>query len=233
MCRGRAFILPVAFALQLTCIAQDSSGIVDVTKQFIQDQGALWTSPLHVKRSNMKWLVPLGVGAVALLRTDRSISGEVRENEGIRTPSRIVSQAGSFPLVVTPAALMVVGRLSHNERTVHAGSVGLQAFLQSEIIVQTLKLATNRERPNKYQGDGGFWDGGKSFPSGHAISTWAFAAAMADQYPEKRWIRISGYGVATAVSLSRVGGLNHFPSDVLIGSSLGWLVGHYVSHRHK
>jgi membrane-associated phospholipid phosphatase len=40
------------------------------------------------------------------------------------------------------------------------------------------------------------------------------------------------YGFATAVSLARVGGLNHFPSDVLVGAALGELIGEYVVHHH-
>jgi hypothetical protein len=36
----------------------------------------------------------------------------------------------------------------------------------------------------------------------------------------------------TAVALARVGGLNHFPSDVLAGAVMGELIGSYVvNHR--
>ena len=42
------------------------------------------------------------------------------------------------------------------------------------------------------------------------------------------------YGVASTVSVSRVLAREHFPSDVLVGSTLGWLVGGYVlNHRSK
>ena len=40
------------------------------------------------------------------------------------------------------------------------------------------------------------------------------------------------YGLATTVSVSRVLAEQHFPSDVLIGSATGWLVGHYVYRAH-
>jgi len=222
--------LIVVLAFQCNSFAQDR--LADFTKQFFQQERGLWMSPLHADREDMKWLVPLGIGAGALLRTDRNISNEANEAVAVRRPSRIISQAGSAKATfVAPLALMTIGRLSNNERATEAGRVGLQAVLHSALIVQMLKSATNRERPNKLSGDGGFWDGGKSFPSGHAMTSWALAAAISDQYRDKKWVGITGYGVATAVSLSRVGGLNHFPSDVLIGSSLGWLIGHYVSHH--
>jgi membrane-associated phospholipid phosphatase len=192
----------------------------------------LWTSPLRIRQEDIKWLLPLGLGTAGFMLIDRKVTEDVSEAPGLRRPSNIVSQAGSGPLVAVPLSMIALGHFSHNARTSQAGSAGLEAFLHSGLIVQVLKTATNRERPNKTAGDGGFWDGGKSFPSGHAITTWAFAAAMSDQYPDKKWVRISGYSVATAVSFARVGSLNHFPSDVLVGSSVGWLIGHYVSRHH-
>jgi membrane-associated phospholipid phosphatase len=207
--------------------------MVGFSRRFVQDEANLLTSPVRVKRENLKWIVPLGIGAAALLKTDRSISDEIGEARSMQSASHNVSQAGTWPLYVTPAALIVLGHMTKNDRTSHAGSVALQAVLHSAIIVQAVKAATNRERPDKTRGNGGFWDGGKSFPSGHAISSWALAAALSDQYPDKKLIRIGGYAMATAVSISRMSSQNHFPSDVLIGSSMGWLIGHYVSRHHR
>lgn len=229
-------LLIIAFQNNSYAQQEDSSpspsALTGFAKQFLEQERGLWTSPLHIAPNDMKWLVPLGISAGALLRTDRNISNEANEAAGLRRPSRIISQAGSATATfIAPLALMTIGRLTNNERASEAGLVGLQAVLNSALIVQMLKSATNRERPNKLTGNGGFWDGGKSFPSGHAMTSWALATAISDQYPDKKWISITGYSVAAAVSVSRVGGLNHFPSDVLIGSSLGWLIGHYVSHH--
>lgn len=38
--------------------------------------------------------------------------------------------------------------------------------------------------------------------------------------------------MAAAVSVSRFTGRNHYPSDVLVGSALGYLIGHYVVRQH-
>jgi membrane-associated phospholipid phosphatase len=40
------------------------------------------------------------------------------------------------------------------------------------------------------------------------------------------------YTLATGVSLTRVLGQQHFPSDVLVGSAFGWMIGHYVYKKH-
>jgi membrane-associated phospholipid phosphatase len=230
-----AFLLIMSFQSRLFAQQPDSSSPSALTafaKHFLEQERGLWTSPLHIKREDAKWLVPLGAGVGVLLLTDTNISGEANEAPGLRRPSRTISYAGSaVPMIAAPVALMALGRLANNERAARAGSIGLEAVVHSALIVDALKAVTNRERPNKLAGDGGFWDGGKSFPSGHAMTSWALAAAIADQYPDKKWIGITGYSVAAAISVSRVGGLNHFPSDVLLGSSLGWLIGHYVSHH--
>src|SRR2546428_8742449 len=114
------FVFVVLLAFQQSVFAQESSAVVDITKQFVQDERRLWTSPLRIEREQLKWLVPLGIGAAALLHADRGIIDEVQETESIRGPSRIISRAGSFPLFATPVALMALGHVSHNERAAHA-----------------------------------------------------------------------------------------------------------------
>jgi membrane-associated phospholipid phosphatase len=44
--------------------------------------------------------------------------------------------------------------------------------------------------------------------------------------------KITAYGLAAGLSLTRVLARQHFPSDVLVGSAVGWLVGRYVFHKH-
>ena len=71
-----------------------------------------------------------------------------------------------------------------------------------------------------------------SFPSSHCVVAWSAAAVIAGEYPS-RWTQFLIYSAATGVSLTRVMGQQHFPSDVLVGSAAGWLVGHYVFHHHN
>ena len=96
--------------------------------------------------------------------------------------------------------------------------------MDTEVVVQVLKFVTNRQRPNLTNS--------QSFPSGHAASAFALASVMASEYHDKPLVVISSYGFATAVGLARVGGLNHFPSDVLAGAVIGELIGQYVVHHH-
>lgn len=61
---------------------------------------------------------------------------------------------------------------------------------------------------------------------------WSVAAVIAGEYPSK-WVQAGVYATATGVSLTRVLGQEHFPPDVLVGGTAGWLIGHYVFKKHK
>ena len=47
-----------------------------------------------------------------------------------------------------------------------------------------------------------------------------------------RLTTILSYGLASAISVSRITGKQHFPSDVLVGSAIGWFVGEEVYRHH-
>ena len=67
-------------------------------------------------------------------------------------------------------------------------------------------------------------------PSGHSITAWSFAHVVANRYPS--WhTKLLVYGMAATVSVSRVLAREHFPSDVLVGSTMGYLIGGYVVHK--
>ncbi|MGH9511117.1 MAG: phosphatase PAP2 family protein [Terriglobales bacterium] len=132
----------------------------------------------------------------------------------------------------------MLGSAKHNDHLAETGRLGEEAIVNSLLVVEALKLATNRERPNEGNGRGGFWPHGTrsyetdgSFSSGHAIATFAFARVIASEYPSKP-VQIGAYAFALAVSASRVTAREHFPSDVLVGGTLGYLIGGYVIHHH-
>lgn len=91
-----------------------------------------------------------------------------------------------------------------------------------------LKLAFDRQFPTTGNGAGKFWGGGRSFPSGHAATSFAFAAVVAHRYPHNRLLKWSAYALATGVSLSRYPAKKHFPSDILMGATLGYVTGAYL-----
>jgi membrane-associated phospholipid phosphatase len=113
------------------------------------------------------------------------------------------------------------------------GRLASEALLDSMIVGYGVKYMTARERPLENDGQGRFWKGGDSFPSGHAIHSWAVAMAIARDSSSPKWLKITSFGLATGVSLSRWGAQKHFPSDILVGGVFGGLIGNYVATRPR
>ena len=96
--------------------------------------------------------------------------------------------------------------------------------MDSLAITEAVKYATGRNRPLQGNHNGEFWSGGGSFPSNHAAVAWAAASVLSHEYPGPL-PKLLAYGAAAAISAARVEGKQHFTSDVLVGSAIGWLTG--------
>ncbi len=80
-------------------------------------------------------------------------------------------------------------------------------------------------------GHGNFFAGGGSFPSEHSAIAWSVAGVWAHEYPG--WFsQAAAYGLASAVTITRVTAKQHFPSDAIIGSALGWYFARQVYRDH-
>ncbi len=200
----------------------------------LKDQYAIWTSPFHLRGRDASWLAPLGAASVALFATDKRTAGALDNDETRLRISRDVSRFGTgYAVGGAAAAFYLIGRATHNMRARETGILAAEALIDSGIVAQTVKFATQRPRPLDKGGTGRFFSGGNSFPSGHSTSIWSLAAVIDGEYARRRpLVRVAVYGLATAVSLSRYTGRNHFLSDVLVGSVIGYGVGHFVFSRH-
>ena len=61
--------------------------------------------------------------------------------------------------------------------------------------------------------------------------SFAFASALAHRYPHNHWLQFGVYALATGVSLSRYPAKKHYLSDILVGSTLGYVTGTYVAEH--
>ena len=203
----------------------------------LRDQKGIWTAPFHWQQSDAKWIAPLLLSTGALIVTDRRTSGALvshGDNLSRLRISKDISYLGSaYATGGTAALFYIAGRLKHDERAKETGLLAAEAFLNSGIVAQVLKVASQRQRPPVDNSSGEFFDGGSSFPSGHAISAWSVATVIAEEYgPRHPAVRYGAYALATAVGISRYTGRKHFLSDVLMGSAMGYGIGRYVYHQH-
>jgi membrane-associated phospholipid phosphatase len=202
-------------------------------KNILRDQKAIWTAPLHLERSDARWMIPSSVGFMALATTDRITGDEIGEANRQNKASRVISYAGSiYGLAAVAGSFYFVGREKHDDRARETGVLCAQALVDSVIVEGALKGITQRARPAGGVERSEFFDGGSSFPSGHATQAWAVATVIANEYNDRRAVQIAAYGIASAVSVARFTGHKHYISDVVAGSALGWGIGRYVYNAH-
>jgi membrane-associated phospholipid phosphatase len=61
------------------------------------------------------------------------------------------------------------------------------------------------------------------------MTAWNIAHVISSRYPS--WhTKLIMYSLASTVSATRIVARKHFPSDVLVGGAIGYLVGGYVVH---
>jgi hypothetical protein len=207
-------------------------------KDLGHDQAGIWTSPLRIKPRDAFWLVPFAAATGVALHYDAQAQQELGIDNTRIDISNTISDVGLYGSMGGAGGLYVLGLASHNRHLAETGRLGEEAIADGLLVVEALKLASNRERPDEGNGRGGFWPHGTrsyeadgSFSSGHAIATWAFAEVVASEYPSKP-VQFGAYAFALAISTSRVTARRHFPSDVLVGSTFGYLIGRYVVHHH-
>lgn len=202
-------------------------------KNILRDQKAIWLAPFHMQRRDAKWVIPGAIGFGALVTTDRISGDEMAESERQVKASRIISNAGSvYGLGAASGAFYLFGRSRNDARARETGILSAQALLNSVIVEEALKGISQRARPQAGVERSEFFDGGNSFPSGHATQAWAVATVVANEYHDRRAIQFAAYGIASAVSIARFTGHKHYLSDVVVGSALGYGIGKYVYHTY-
>ncbi len=199
------------------------------------DQRTIWTSPFHMrnKANAGRWIGFTALITGAIL-TDRR-TAHLLEN----SPSQVnwgdhVSNIGAaYTVLPVFAGFYAAGVLADNEKARETGILSGEAILDSLIVVEGLKLAAGRNRPNAPSKPGDFFQGGASFPSGHSGETWALASVISHEYANRKWVPWVAYGLATTVAAARITAQKHYTSDVIAGSAIGFFVGRFVVNTHE
>jgi hypothetical protein len=114
-----------------------------------------------------------------------------------------------------------IGVATKNTRTAHIGSDLIRAQLMNGLMTRGLKIFVDRERPN---------GGGHSFPSGHSSAVFASASVLGSHFGWK--VAVPAYAIGGLVGWSRVRDGEHWLTDVVVGATLGTIVGRTVTRTH-
>ncbi len=197
----------------------------------LEDQRHFWTSPQHLHLCDAEWLVPVAGIGTGLVLTDRTAAHEMTRGSHEQFFSNL-SNGGIGLFGLTAGSMYLMGVRNENDQLRETGLLSAEAGLDALGTDEVLKLAFQRSRPDQLSNSGRFFQaGGGSFPSSHAATAFSMATVIASEYPG--WgTKLLAYGAATGISVARVGAQQHFPSDVFIGATMGYLIGRSVYKRH-
>lgn len=198
-------------------------------RHLVQDQRQFWTSPTRFQTSDLKWILPAAGIATAFVASDSWWARQVPVNHEVT--SKKVSDYGTYSLIGLSGASFLLGHIRRDDQLSEAGLLSGEAALDSAAVAFAFREIAQRQRPYQGTGHGNFFAGGSSFPSMHSTIAWSVASVWAHEYPG--WFsQMAAYGLASAVTLTRVTAKQHFPSDVIVGSALGWYFARQVYRAH-
>ena len=182
-------------------------------------------------------------------QVDKSLSNNQSENI-----SKYTDVFGEEYFILPSVALTYAfGSISDNCRLKNLSLAALQSLVYAEVASAGLKVLTCRTRPSEANSqqpiansqqpiansqqpasNSQTWLGpfksfeSTAFPSGHAMRAFSLATTVAGFYPDKKWVGIVSYSLATMTSVGRVISKEHWTSDVVVGAALGYFIGRGV-----
>jgi hypothetical protein len=198
-------------------------------KHLGSDQKEFWTAPTRLQVKDLKWIAPSVAVVSAFIASDSWWAKQVPPSH-IST-SKTISDYGAYSLIGLGGAAFIFGNVSHNDHLEETGLLSEEAGINATAVAYLLKAITQRQRPLDGNEHGNFFQGGASFPSEHSAIAWSMASVWAHEYPG--WFsQMAAYGLASTITVTRVTAKQHFPSDVIVGSALGWYFGRQVYRAH-
>jgi len=209
--------------------AGSHSGLVGRSvRRGLEDQKNLYLAPL--KPSNFKWDLLMLAGTGALLAADRTIESNLSKahfNVYQNTSDVLIGGLGA-----SLAGVWIYGIKTDNQHARETGVLELETLTNTFLIYTPMQLIAGRQRPGEGNGNGDFLQHhalNTSFPAGHAMFAWSMAAVAAHEYP-KPWVQVLVYGTAAGITASRFLAHDHWASDSLVGTGLGFAIGTYIFH---
>lgn len=147
---------------------------------------------------------------------------------------RIVEEFGNVRAVRPLAGAIFLGSLiSDDRRFQDAAFTSLEAVVYANLITSALKSVFGRARPWQEEGATEFdpFSGNTSFPSGHSTTAFAFVTPWLLYYPDTFTPGLLLLSAGTA--FSRMLTQNHWFTDVVAGSSIGFVTAYFLAQRHE
>jgi membrane-associated phospholipid phosphatase len=173
----------------------------------------------------------LGAGAIAVAGLfDARLDRTVQQNINTQTVHGLDSLGKWLPVVAVGAAGL--SALSESDKRLsNTGIAAIEAGATGLIVNAGIKYTVGRARPEDGLGTTDF-DPFKradaSFPSNHTTVMWATVTPFAKEY-DAPWL----YGVAALVNAGRIASREHWLSDTVASSLLGYALGDFFWQERR
>ncbi|OGR79162.1 MAG: hypothetical protein A2X32_11630 [Elusimicrobia bacterium GWC2_64_44] len=138
------------------------------------------------------------------------------------------------------------GWLKDDWRAAQTGHQLAEGLLVTGFTTQVMKRVTGRETPRAATADRGVWRMFPSFkdfqahrtrydafPSGHLATCVMTMTVIAENYPEKKFVKPVGYALLAALSFQMVNNGVHWASDYPLGWAVGYGIGKAIARGGK
>lgn len=176
---------------------------------------------------DLKWMQMGAIGAGVILASSAldnrafKFAKDHQDSGAIKNSTRV---GNALPWVAFAGAALVALDDSDPKRS-RTGFAAAEAGVSAALLATGIKYAVGRSRPGDGLGPRDFNSFGGSnsnsaFPSRHASVAWAVVTPFALEY-DMPWL----YGLSALTTLARVGSREHWMSDAVAGSLIGYGMG--------
>lgn len=206
----------------------------------LADQKDIWLFPTKVAKGKHIWPTIGIVGVTAgFVASDPYSAPPFRNTTSFSGYNRVFSSTntGAF-IAAVPAAMYGIGWIRKDSYAQETALLAGEAFADGFLVDLPFKAITGRREPVSYSGNGPYADSffngthnpfhSGGFYSLHAMGAMAVATVIARRYRSHRWVPFVAYGLAGAISFSRITRSDHFPADVFFGGAMGFVIARYA-----
>jgi len=206
----------------------------------LADQKDIWLFPTKLAKGKHIWPTIAIVGITAgFVASDPYSAPPFRNTTSFSGFNRVLSSTntGAF-IAAVPAAMYAIGWARKDSYAQETALLAGEAFADGFLLGLPFKAITARQEPINYIGSGPYSDSffngthnpfhSGGFYSVHSMGAMAVATVIARRYRSHRWVPFVAYGLAGAISFSRVTRSNHFPADVFFGGAMGFVIARYA-----
>ena len=178
--------------------------------------------------------IKLGKTNIGLLKAPKNIN------------TAIYQFGQGFPSLLIGAGLFTYGKIHKDYRAINTAHQLAEAFILMGAGTQLIKRITGRQSPSEATSSGGTWHFFPSFkqyqnhtpfydafPSGHVATLMSTVTILAENYPEKKWIKPVGYSVIGLVGYSMINNKVHWASDYPLAIALGYLYARQIVKNNR